>query len=96
MTTPTSSGHGIVHPLQACAAARWLGLAAAPSFALMAWISATGAPQPTMGSSTEPLSIGGMAWMYLLMSIFHLSPWLNLASRREWQLPSPTTQAEGD
>ena len=49
-----------------------------------------------MAPSSGLLPIGGMAWMYLLTSIFHLSPWLKLASRRARQLPPPATQAEGD
>jgi hypothetical protein len=28
------------------------------------------------------LPISGMAWMYLLMCLFHVSPWLKLASGR--------------
>jgi hypothetical protein len=27
------------------------------------------------------LPFGGMAWMYLLMSLFHVSPWLKAARR---------------
>jgi hypothetical protein len=34
------------------------------------------------GSSVPP--IDGMTAMYLLMSLFHLSPWLKLASSRAW------------
>ena len=73
----------------------WLGLAASPTFALMAWISANDAPQTMICSSASGvLPHGGMACMYLLMSLFHLSPWLNLAlGRRRRQL---TSQAEGD
>lgn len=71
-------------------AAGWLGLAASPTFALMAWISANAAPQ-TMICASAPgvLPIGGMAWMYLLMSLFHASPWLKLASGRTRQLTHP-------
>jgi hypothetical protein len=65
--------------------ARWLGLAAAPTFAIMALWTALFSGQPDMlcmamqGSS--PMS--GMTPMYLLMSAFHSSPWLKLiASRR--------------
>src|SRR5262249_18357862 len=65
--------------------ARWLGLAAAPTFAIMALWTALFGGQPDMlcmamqGSS--PMS--GMTLMYLLMSAFHSSPWLKLiASRR--------------
>lgn len=62
----------------------WLAFAASPSFGLMAWIAATHAP-PTMLCSSGPniLPIDGMTTMYLLMSLFHLSPWLRLASSRQ-------------
>lgn len=64
-------------------AARWLALAASPSFALMAWLEATEAgPHALCSSVAGILPIDGMAWMYLLMSVFHLSPWLRLASGR--------------
>jgi hypothetical protein len=63
--------------------ARWLCLAASPAFALMA-VAATfsGAPEMgcSMGEGASPL--GGMAAMYLLMSIFHLPAWLRLVSGR--------------
>ena len=58
-----------------------LGLTAAPSFALMAWLSARHAPDMTI-CSTIPADppINDMALMYLLMSFFHLSSWLKLLS----------------
>ena len=63
--------------------AGWLALAAAPTFALMAWIAANDAPpMPLCSSGSSSLPIGGMTAMYLLMSLFHLSPWLKLASGR--------------
>jgi hypothetical protein len=75
----------------------WLGLAASPTFALMAWISANDAPQSMICSSASGVwPIGGMAWMYPLMSLFHLSPWLKLASGRSQQLTQATTQSKGD
>ena len=58
-----------------------IGLAASPTFAVMAWIAATDAPRTVLCSSASGLlPISGMAWMYLLMSLFHVSPWLKLAS----------------
>lgn len=61
----------------------WLGLAASPTFALMAWISAND-PQAMMCSPASGLlPIGGMAWMYALMGLFHLSPWLTVFSNRK-------------
>ena len=75
----------------------WLGLAASPSFALMAWIAASDAPQMTMClPASGMLPIGGMASMYLLMSLFHLSPWLKLAFCRSRRLSRPTIPTEGD
>jgi hypothetical protein len=60
--------------------AEWLGLAASPTFALMAWISANDVEAMMWSPSLGLLPIGSMAWMYLLMSLFHLPPWLRLAS----------------
>ena len=57
-----------------------LALAASPTFAVMALLTAT-----TSGSVTEVLCtiahaspLSGMATMYLLMSAFHIGPWLKL------------------
>jgi hypothetical protein len=66
-------------------AAGWLTLAASPTFALMARLAANDAPPIGLCSSASSfLPIGGMTAMYLLMSLFHLSPWLKLASGRPW------------
>lgn len=74
-----------------------LGFAATPTFALMAWISAIGTPGMAMCSVALPLApINDMALMYLLMSLFHLSPWLKLLSRRFAAPHHPITQTEGD
>jgi hypothetical protein len=62
-------------------AAGWIGLAASPTLALMAWIAAAGAPHTAVCSSAMS-PIDSMAWMYLLMSLFHVSPWLRLATRQ--------------
>ncbi|MBS7590139.1 hypothetical protein [Ancylobacter defluvii] len=59
--------------------ARWIGLAASPAFALMAWASANDMQNMLCASAPGILPLGGMAFMYLLMSFFHLSPWLRLA-----------------
>jgi hypothetical protein len=64
--------------------ARWLGLAAAPTFAIMALWTGFFRGQPDMlcmamqGSSL----MNGTTVMYLLMSAFHLAPWLRLISSR--------------
>ena len=62
--------------------AKWLHLAAAPTFAMMALL--TGLDGGLMNGlcslgHTSPLK--GMAVMYLLMSTFHLPPWLKLIGR---------------
>lgn len=60
----------------------WLSFAAAPTFALMALWTVFFSSEPNMlcmemqGSS--PMS--GMTMMYLLMCVFHSSPWLKLIS----------------
>ena len=65
--------------------AGWLALAASPTFAFMAWVAANNAPPISLCSSgSRILPIDGMTAMYLLMSLFHLSPWLKLASRCPW------------
>ncbi|MCT8971821.1 hypothetical protein [Microbaculum marinisediminis] len=69
-------------------AAGLLGLAASPTFALMAWVSASTASQASICfSAPTRLPIGGMVVMYLLMSLFHLAPWLRLASGHSRQRP---------
>lgn len=62
--------------------ARWLGLAASPTFTLMALIATIDAPPPALcAASARLLPIGGMIAMYVLMSLFHLPPWLKLTGR---------------
>ena len=68
----------------ALGAAGWLGLAAAPSFAVMALLTYVSGGEPDMmcaaAHGVSPLS--GMVPMYLLMSAFHSAAWLKLLSRR--------------
>jgi len=59
----------------------WLGLAAAPTFAVMAGLTAAGGSPEVLCSVTAPSPLGGMTAMYLLMSLFHDPPWLKLAAR---------------
>ncbi len=60
--------------------ADWLSLAAAPTFAVMALLTGLFGGKPDVLCAalqgTSPLS--GMLPMYLLMSVFHLAPWLKL------------------
>jgi hypothetical protein len=70
--------HGI-----AARGANWLCLAAAPTFAIMALLTAfRGSSPPDMpcaaAQHASPLS--RMAAMYWLMSAFHAAPWLKLIS----------------
>lgn len=64
--------------------AGWLGLAAAPTFALMglwtAFFSAHAATDCMAMGGSPPMS--GMALMYLLMSVFHSTPWTRLIASR--------------
>jgi hypothetical protein len=62
-----------------------LSLAAAPTFVVMAlWSAVAGGPTAMMCSSGGGvLSLNGMAAMYALMSVFHVSPWLTLLS--DWR-----------
>lgn len=97
MTTSSAENKGSTRVWQVRGAAQWLGLAASPTFALMTWIAASDAPRSAICSSASGmLPIDGMTWMYLLMSLFHLSPWLKLASGRPRQLTHPAPQTEGD
>jgi hypothetical protein len=63
--------------------ARYLGLAAAPTFALMAlWTATTSGTLDVFCMAMQNASpLNGMTAMYLLMSAFHLPPWLRLVSR---------------
>ncbi|BCG87205.1 hypothetical protein MesoLj113c_33150 [Mesorhizobium sp. 113-3-9] len=67
--------------------ADWLCLAAAPTFALMALLSCLQGGDAAMlcmgGSSLTGPSLTGMPAMYLLMSAFHLAPWLRVISGRQ-------------
>ena len=58
----------------------WLSLAAAPTFALMALLTAAqgSGPSDVLCMASQAWPLGGMVPMYLLMSAFHLAPWLKL------------------
>ena len=62
--------------------ADWLCLAAAPTFVIMALLTAVrGGPADLLCSAAQDASpLGGMVPMYLLMSAFHSAPWLKLVS----------------
>ena len=61
---------------------RMLTLAAAPTFAVMALMTAAVGGGDALCSVAGASSLGGMVPMYLLMSAFHSAPWLKLISRR--------------
>ena len=55
-----------------------LGLAAAPTFAAMALLSAAhgGPADPLCTAAPAALPLPGMGAMYALMAFFHSAPWL--------------------
>ena len=77
MTTSAAAIKASERAWQAGDASGWLALAASPTFGLMAWIAANDASPVALCASAS--SIGGMTTMYVLMSLFHVSPWLKLA-----------------
>jgi len=71
-------------------AAGWLGLAAAPTFAIMALLTGVGGgPLDMLCSAAQGASpLSGMVPMYLLMTAFHSAPWLKLISSRRKAAPA--------
>ena len=64
--------------------AKWLRLAAAPTFTIMALLTVafdSGLPNAVCLAAGS-LRLNGMVPMYLLMGVFHSAPWLNLILRR--------------
>lgn len=70
--------------IEAGGAADWLYLAAAPTFALMALLTIVpgGGAADVLCTAAGGSHLAGMTPMYLLMSAFHLAPWLKLISGR--------------
>lgn len=92
MMNLAATGTGDPFGKSAIDATGWLGLAAAPTFVSMAWAVALDSPGVCPAFTSWP-SVNGMALMYLLMGLFHLSPWLRLLSHRAQRRIDPT---EGD
>jgi hypothetical protein len=82
----TSTG-GVSHHDEGAAAAlviaKWLPLAATPTFAIMALMTGLGGgPTDMLCSAGHGTALTGMVAMYMLMSAFHSAPWLKLISGR--------------
>lgn len=75
--TSADGGAGI-----AAGIADWLCLAASPTFAIIGLLSANGGTDIICSSMPDAFPLDGMAAMYLLMSAFHMPPWLRLLSHR--------------
>jgi hypothetical protein len=77
-------------------AAGWLGLAATPTFAVMALLaSMSDNGMDMMCADAHGMSLlGGMVPMYVLMSAFHSAPWLKLIFRRRDFSPARGCSAE--
>ena len=69
--------------LQYANTGRWLPLAAAPTFATMALLTARDSAADMICAAQDTSIFSGMAPMYLLMSAFHARPWLRLLVREE-------------
>lgn len=70
-------------------AADGLSLAAAPTFAIMALLTGVfGGSHPDLLCAQDASPMNGMALMYLLMSTFHLAPWLKLLTGLRSARPS--------
>jgi hypothetical protein len=59
-----------------------LYLAAAPTFAMMALLTAVLGDGSALCSIANASPLSGMVPMYVLMSVFHLPPWLKLIASR--------------
>jgi hypothetical protein len=87
LDTCAGRGHAASGP------AGWLGLAAAPTLALMAlWtVFFTGQPDTLCMAMQGSSPVSGMTVMYVLMSAFHAAPWIRfISSRRNGSYREPS------
>lgn len=96
MTVPTASqeskvsdaqisgGRKVSGVLASLGSADWLSLAASPTFAVMGLVTGLvgGRVPGLLCSAAHASPLGGMVVMYLLMSVFHLTPWVKLSPGR--------------
>lgn len=86
MTSPVSTAAGASRDgvVAARHLSRWLSLAATPTFAIMALLTAVLGSGPTdiLCAAGHGSVLGGMVPMYLLMTAFHSAAWLKLISER--------------
>ena len=74
--------------------AKWLRLAATPTFAIMGLLTdLDGSPMDRLCSSGPGAPLSGMATMYLFMSAFHSPPWLKLIFGRRGASAGPDRAA---
>ena len=71
--------------------ADWLSLAAAPTFAIMALLTGVfgGGSMDLLCTAQDASPLSGMVPMYVLMSAFHLAPWLRLITSSPARRRSP-------
>jgi hypothetical protein len=89
---PTGLKHafGNGHGSTARVAADWLCLAATPTFAIMALLTALDGSEPEAlcAAMHHASPFSGMIPMYSLMSAFHSAPWLKLICSRYGARPA--------
>ena len=73
-----------IHERPGASTQHWLSLAAAPTFAIMALLTAfhvDGMPGMLCSVTQDSFPLTGTVPMYLLISVFHSVPWLKLLHR---------------